>query len=111
MPNRNRHTELEVLRAFKKLKNASTKTIAKELRLSHKWVEDKIRLLKANDRIYISGWEKKAQMGDYARVFALRLDSEEDEPKPKPLTNSEKTRHYRARQKFKAIFIQRNANE
>lgn len=101
MPNRNRNTEREVIDVLIRLKRASTKRIASELNLSHKWIEDKIRVLKDAERIYIIDWEKHAVAGDYRKVWAL--GNEPDEPKPPPRSNTQKSTDYRKRKRAKEL--------
>lgn len=92
-----RHTEREVYQTLKELKYGSCKEIAAKLGLSHKWVEDKLRVLKAAKRIYIADYKKTGRFGDLCRIYGIRLGDEEDVEKPKPLTAVEKTQNYRKR--------------
>lgn len=99
MPNRWRQTEREVIDTLLRLKHASTKEIAEVLGLSHKWVEDKIRILREAKRIYIADWKKFTVAGDYRIIWAL--GNEPDMPKPKPRTHRERQRDWRRRRRLK----------
>lgn len=93
-----RHTELEVIQTLKKEGLGSSRSIGEILNLSPKWVEDKLRLLYAAGRIYISEWKKFGRVGDYRVYYSLKETGDEvDEPKPKPLTPTQKTTNYRRR--------------
>lgn len=95
-----RQTEREVIDALIALKCGSSKSIGAKIGLSHKWVEDKLRILKAANRIYIADWQKFSNHGDWRRLYALRVTGEEvDMPKPKPKTGSQKTKDYRIRKR------------
>lgn len=92
-----RHTELEVIQALRKLKQASSHGVGAELELSHKWVAQVLKKLKLADRIYISDWKKTAQTGDIRQMYSLKCYDEEDQPKPAPLSASDRTKNYRRR--------------
>lgn len=98
-----RHTELEVIQAIIKLGVASSRDIGREIGLSHKWVEDKTRLLKSAGRIYISDWKRYSTRGPPREMFSIRSAGEEDEPRPAAMSGSEKTKSYRSRKKFKEL--------
>lgn len=101
MPNRNRQTELEVIQALQSKRFLTSKEIGKILGLSHKWVEDKLRILKSADRIYIADWKHTAVSGDLCRVYALKKGPEDvDVPKPPPLSNTQKSQRYRESRKL-----------
>ena len=99
-----RQTELEVLRAVKKLGAASLSSIGEELNLNKRWIGCKVILLRKAGRLYISGWEKKHLTGPSRPLFSIRIDKEEDDPAPAPQTEVEKTTAYRVRKKFKGLF-------
>ena len=99
-----RQTELEVLRAIKKLGAASLRSIGEEINLDKRWVGCKVILLRKAGRLYISGWEKKHLTGPSRPLFSIRLNKEEDEPAPIPQTDVQKVTAYRARKKFKELF-------
>jgi hypothetical protein len=98
-----RSTELDIVKALKKLHYASARVLGKELNLTHKWVESKLRILKAAGKIYIADWEKVRNVGDLRRVYGLRERNETDLQKPKPKTAVEKTKAYRLRKKQKEL--------
>ena len=99
-----RQTELEILRAIKKLGAASLETIGIEVGLHKKWVGQKVIPLRIAGRVYISGWEKKYLTGPSRPLFSLKLEEEEDEPPPIPQTPSQKVARYRVRKRFKELF-------
>jgi hypothetical protein len=98
-----RHTELEVIQTLKRLGTGSSHDIAKAMGLGHKWVGQKLAVLKAAGRIYISGYIKIAVVGPHRELYSLRIADEEDEPKPVPMTMVQKTRLYRSRLKQKEL--------
>lgn len=108
-----RHTELELLRALKRLGYASSRTLAKALGYSHhKWVDVKLKELYENRRVYIADYEKQHIQGPWRRVYALRqsqdeawLSGEEDAPMPKPQTGSQKTAAYRQRKRLRTLLL------
>lgn len=105
-----RQVELEILRALKILNHATAHKIADYLGYkTHRWVAQKLKLLKNAKRIYISDWQKVHLTGPHREVYSLRLDEEEDEPRPKPQAAYEKVKNYRKRKKLKElIYNERN---
>ncbi len=100
-----RQTELETLRAIKKLGAATLADLGVELSLHPYWVSQKVKILKDANRIYIAGWEKKYLQGPSRPLFSLRIDSEEDEPPPVPITDSQKSMNYLKRKKLKELLF------
>ena len=98
-----RHTELEVITALRILGNASCKEVSTHLSLHPKWVGQKITLLHRAGRIYISGWGKSAQAGDYFQIYAICGDGEDDEVKPTALSAVQRSQEYRVRRKLKEL--------
>ena len=99
-----RHTELEVLQAVKTLGTADSRQIGAAIGRSHKWVEDKLRLLKAAERIYISDWKRHSVKGPPRECYSIKLCKEDvNVPRPPPMTASEKTRNYQARLKQRKV--------
>ena len=105
MPDPTSHTALRVILALRKLKYASTQKIADELGQTKKYVSDTLAKLREEKRVYIADWGRTGETGDLKRIYAIRLLGEKDEPKPKPISNIEKTRRYRT--KLKALRAQK----
>jgi len=99
-----RHTELEVIQALKKLKFATSHDIGLELNLSHKWVEQKLRILKLAGRIYIADYRKVKVQGPPREVYGFKIHGdEEDAIRPPRLSDSQKTTNWRKRKQLKEL--------
>jgi hypothetical protein len=99
-----RHTELEVIQALKKLKFATSREIGLELNLSHKWIEDKLRILKQAGRIYIADYRKVKLQGPPREVYGFKIQGdEEDAMRPPRLSDSQKTTNWRKRKQLKEL--------
>lgn len=99
-----RHTELEVIQALKKLKFATSREIGLKLNLSHKWVEDKLRILKQAGRIYIADYKKVKIQGPPREVYGFKIHGdEEDAIRPPRLSDSQKTTNWRKRKQLKEL--------
>lgn len=110
MANPWRHTEREVFQAIKKLGCASAHMIAAHMGLkAHKWVARKIIILREAKKIYVSDYKRHHKTGPAREYYSIVKSPEDvDVPKPKPLTNAQKSlhRYYRNRQKeFNANFF------
>lgn len=102
MANPWRQTEREVYQALKSLSAASSHKLGAHLNLSHKWIEDKLRILRDAGKIYISDYERRASTGPQRNVYSIKVTGDEkDEYKPRAKTSVQKTQDYRT--KLKAL--------
>lgn len=96
-----RHTALEIIEALHKFGHATARTLAIELGMSHKWIQTKIR--EKRKFFYICDYERHKNLGRWREVYALRLNNEDDEPKPIPIKGVVRTNTYRKRKHLEKI--------
>lgn len=101
MANPWRQTELDVIRALKKLKAATAHQIGKEINLTHKWVAVKLRILYAAKRIYISDYSRVSSLGPPREVYSLREEGNEVDVSKPPILGNHRNREYQRRQVLK----------
>lgn len=82
---------------------ATSYKLGAHLNLSHKWIEDKLRILYDAEKIYISDYERRAVSGPPRNVYSIRYSDEVDAVKPPRKTASQRMSLCRKRRKAKEI--------
>lgn len=88
---------------FREGKSWDQERLCKHLTLSKATVSRYLRILYYEKKIYISDYTKHHTAGAWMRIFSLRLEDEEDTPRPLALTETMISLRYQARQKQKDL--------
>lgn len=106
------HLRLEIIKILRSNPNSTNEElIILGIPVTKRWLNKKLKELKAEGKIYISDYKRTAVTGDHARAYSLRLAQEEDEPYPEKTPPKDRSKYWRKRAEQKRIMRNEHTNQ